>query len=519
MVRELRSRPFLNRTSSHLSVRQPDEKAKTGINATWKPPLLVITGIREEVLCNWSNAQINLPEEKQCLESRDTPVSPRNRKRLEKQTLKPRPLEAAKETIQEATTSLAPFRGNTPTIASTISPSTHAASPASTIHSPPPEVLLATPSTPAWRKDPNLLIESDLPPPFQSKPSPLPTPSTYRDTASYLLATSFAPIPPPHAFIAPLTSHLPSLRSTETLLTLAQNTFQALKAWQDEYLTLDAKTAPHVQPPKKSATGGRVPLDEDAWEAAKEADAASWKRGLNPEVSGRNCTDMTKFAFNEYAVVGRGLRKRKFDAGLLQSLRESESDAVCGKEKRERKPVRRFDIGTNGESARKKRRTHEDNGKSPLKKAKGGVRRIEVLRYRQRTDFLSPTPEESGAGTDDNGYTTTSFQPWRGHTPGRHSHGKRANDPGGYRPASSIFDTSDGANTVKRRQHAKSEKRSESMTAWWAARKKKAAEEKTNGLKVQGRSSAEKDCHVLETKTCGLSAQTVATGLGTKTCV
>jgi len=296
------------------------------------------------------------------------------------------------------------------------------------------------------------------------------------------------------------------------LLALAQNTFDALKVWQDEYLSLDAKTAPYIQPPKKPATGGRVLVDQDAWEAAKEADAALWRKGLNAEASRRDGSHLSMLNFNEHVVDGRGLRKRRFDAGLLDGLKLSESDAGAAKEKRDRKPVKRFDMGSNGESPRK-RRPHDVDGRSPLKKSRGGGRRIEVLRYGHRIDFLQPTPEESGAGTDDDGYNTTPFQPWLGHTPGGRSYGTGStwshrggtnsapngrppslvsNDPGGYRPAyTNTLGTSEGANTAKRRQRAKSDKRSESMTAWWAARKKKAAEEKIKELRAQGVLAAE----------------------------
>jgi hypothetical protein len=41
--------------------------------------------------------------------------------------------------------------------------------------------------------------------------------------------------------IAALTKYPASQRSTETLYLLAANTQKILKAWQDEYLVLDAK--------------------------------------------------------------------------------------------------------------------------------------------------------------------------------------------------------------------------------------------------------------------------------------
>lgn len=84
------------------------------------------------------------------------------------------------------------------------------------------------------------LSDADLPPPFivdYNEPSE----SDCDDAADYLVKTRFKPMADPQAFIAALTKYAPNVRSTDTLYTLALNTQRALRAWQDQYLVLDAK--------------------------------------------------------------------------------------------------------------------------------------------------------------------------------------------------------------------------------------------------------------------------------------
>jgi len=116
-----------------------------------------------------------------------------------------------------------------------------------------PESASQTPresaSTPAESAVPKLLApeddvlsESDLPDPFiQDAPSP--TEAECEDRADYLLQKRFKPMADVQAAIAALTKFPAGQRSTENLYALAENAQYILKAWQDEYLTLDARVS------------------------------------------------------------------------------------------------------------------------------------------------------------------------------------------------------------------------------------------------------------------------------------
>jgi hypothetical protein len=104
-------------------------------------------------------------------------------------------------------------------------------------------------STPAESAVPKLLdpeddvlSESDLPDPFiEDAPSPIE--AECEDRADYLLQTRFKPMIDVQEAIVALTKHPASQRSTETLYALTQNAQFILKAWQDEYLMLDARVS------------------------------------------------------------------------------------------------------------------------------------------------------------------------------------------------------------------------------------------------------------------------------------
>ncbi|KAK3044733.1 hypothetical protein LTS18_000498, partial [Coniosporium uncinatum] len=115
------------------------------------------------------------------------------------------------------------------------------------------------------------LSGSDFPPAFLERP-PTPPLSECEDFPDLLYKQRYAPLPNPQKFIEALTKFPPGKRTTENLYALALNTQQALKLWQDEYLLLDAQTAPHANPPKKPATGGRAPIDSAVYEAMKESE-------------------------------------------------------------------------------------------------------------------------------------------------------------------------------------------------------------------------------------------------------
>jgi hypothetical protein len=104
-------------------------------------------------------------------------------------------------------------------------------------------------STPAERAVPKLLSpdddvlsDSDLPEPWlDDQPSPIE--AECDDRADYLLKSRFKPMTDVGAIIASLTKFAPAQRSTETLYALAQNTQRILRAWQDEFLMLDARVS------------------------------------------------------------------------------------------------------------------------------------------------------------------------------------------------------------------------------------------------------------------------------------
>jgi hypothetical protein len=93
------------------------------------------------------------------------------------------------------------------------------------------------------------LSGSELPPPFLQKP-PTPDEAAFDDPADYIFKKRFAPMPDAETFIKALTKNQPQARKTSVLYELAVNTFRALKEWQDEYINLDTRTAPHSNPPK-----------------------------------------------------------------------------------------------------------------------------------------------------------------------------------------------------------------------------------------------------------------------------
>lgn len=90
----------------------------------------------------------------------------------------------------------------------------------------------------------DVLSESDLPSPFvEDAPSPIK--ADCEDQADYLLQRNFKPMADLHSIIASLTKFPASQRSTATLYALAENAQKILKAWQDEYLMLDARVSCH----------------------------------------------------------------------------------------------------------------------------------------------------------------------------------------------------------------------------------------------------------------------------------
>jgi hypothetical protein len=106
----------------------------------------------------------------------------------------------------------------------------------------------ASPVPPMLDPEDDILSDSDLPKPWIYDYVPPVTEEECEDRADFLLKTQFKPMTDVQDIIASLTKYAPSQRSTENLYRLAENTQRILKAWQDEYLQLDAKvcTAPQT---------------------------------------------------------------------------------------------------------------------------------------------------------------------------------------------------------------------------------------------------------------------------------
>lgn len=186
------------------------------------------------------------------------------------------------------------------------------------------------------------LSEGDLPAPFRSR-SATPQESQFEERAEYLLNLRYEPLTDPQAFIRALTKYPPSLRTTENLYKLAMNTQEALKAWQDQYLLLDQRTAPHGHPPKKPCHGGRVPIDPAVYEDMKEAELYNYAfdakkpTGMQDPFAQRLGRDVAR---------GRELRARRAARGELgeaDAVSEEEGEDGSGPGKRRRKAVQRYD--------------------------------------------------------------------------------------------------------------------------------------------------------------------------------
>ena len=130
-------------------------------------------------------------------------------------------------------------------------------------HLPVPKIALPTrsashtprdlPSTPAESAVPKLLdpeddilSDSDLPEPWIEE-APSPVEADCEDQADYLLQKRYRPLADVQAAIAALTKFPASQRRTENLYALAENTQRILRAWQDEYLMLDARVSDNMK--------------------------------------------------------------------------------------------------------------------------------------------------------------------------------------------------------------------------------------------------------------------------------
>ncbi|KAL0256555.1 hypothetical protein SLS55_008950 [Diplodia seriata] len=358
------------------------------------------------------------------------------------------------------------------------------------------------------------LEDGDLPPPFSTTPG-TPSESEVDDDANRILRRRFNYMTDPGKFIAALTKHLPSERTSDVLYALAENTQAALEAWQDEYLAIDKRVAAHANNgPRKPVNGGRVPVDPIVFDDQKEADIYSYvydsrkPPGTQDPFSQRIGTDY---------VGGRELRHRRARDVTTEDLAPSEEEGG----KRKRRAAQRFD-GTTDTGSRTRKREHAASETpeppGPRKRGKVGsaTKRQSVVPPRIR-EMRGESAMTTSASEDDDTYEGTPEPRGpgkrRGRPPGSKNLAQRKDagikkGPRGAPIQSSIAPgtpaqsnghiqhipapTSTPATTTQaaqtptsagsssttasgRKKGVKSEKRSASMTQWWAERKARQA--------------------------------------------
>ncbi|KAH3912171.1 hypothetical protein HBH56_122660 [Parastagonospora nodorum] len=231
----------------------------------------------------------------------------------------------------------------------------------------------------------DVLSDSDLPEPW-IEGAPVPLEADCEDRADFLLQKRFKPMVDVQEVIASLTKFAVSQRSTESLYALAENTQNILKHWQDQYLMLDARTAPHMHPAKKACNGGRIPIATDVFEAMKEADLYGYNYDpkKNPEAQ-----DPWGQRPGAEKSGGRELRTRR-NRDMLDSAPasedEDEEDGEGRPAKRQRRATRKFDGSDAG------------TGTNTPKKHNGwgGARKKGVSRFSKNA---SETPEPESRPT------------------------------------------------------------------------------------------------------------------------
>ncbi|KAF1954999.1 hypothetical protein CC80DRAFT_536431 [Byssothecium circinans] len=250
--------------------------------------------------------------------------------------------------------------------------------------SPPSETALPTLLLP----EEDMLSDSDLHEPW-IEDQPVPMEAECEDRADFLLKTRYKPLTDVSDIIASLTKYPISQRSTESLYALAENTQTILKAWQDQYLELDAKTAPHAHPPKKPCNGGRIPMDHQQFEGMKEADLYGYN--YDPKKLPEAQDPFAQRPGHEKSG-GRELRQRR-TRDMLDSAAPSEEEEEEGDEsrstKRQRRATRPFESSDQGTGTNTPKKKH--NGW-------GGARKKGVSKYAKPTASATPEPEAQGRG-------------------------------------------------------------------------------------------------------------------------
>ncbi|KAF1916602.1 hypothetical protein BDU57DRAFT_516808 [Ampelomyces quisqualis] len=235
------------------------------------------------------------------------------------------------------------------------------------------------------RPEDDILSDFDLPEPWIDDLPP-PIEAECEDRADYLLQTRFKPMVDVQDVIASLTKFPVSQRSTENLYALAENTQNILRQWQDQYLVLDARTAPHMHPAKKACNGGRIPMAPDVYEVIKEADLYGYTYDPKKPPEAQDPWGQRPGAEKS---GGRELRTRRNRDQLDSALASEEEDYEDNDgrpAKRQRRATRKFDGSDAG------------TGVSTPKKHNGwgGARKKGVSRF---LNNASETPEPESRPT------------------------------------------------------------------------------------------------------------------------
>ncbi|KAK7537397.1 uncharacterized protein J3D65DRAFT_603382 [Phyllosticta citribraziliensis] len=260
------------------------------------------------------------------------------------------------------------------------------------------------------------LDEDDVPPPFASTEAS-PAESDIEDQADFVLKTRFAPMTDAQKFVAALTKHAPTERRTEVLFALAENTQAALKAWQDEYLTIDKRVAVHANNgPRKPVNGGRQPIDPKVFDDQKEADIYSYV--FDPRKPPGTQDPFSQRIGTDY-VGGRELRHRRARDVTADDLAQSEEDVG----KRKRRTAQRFDAAEPA-GTRKREHVESETPESPRPRKKGraanAVKKQGYVpaRIREMREESMMTTSASDDDQDDNYGTPEPKGKRRGRPPG-----------------------------------------------------------------------------------------------------
>lgn len=353
------------------------------------------------------------------------------------------------------------------------------------------------PSLPMLGADQDELASDDLPEPYEMADRSA-TPPAHQDEAHRIYTDEYRTLRQLDAFIRPLTQFDPSQRSTASLYALATNAADALREWQDEYIAIDRLTAPHATIPRKAVTGNRQPLDDILYQDLLEADLYDYT--FDPKRIGHQ--NPLAQTVNRDAS-GRELRHRqqRNRAGADGNIVNRVGASAAGSEdesglRRARKPVIKYDgvesnksrdadgnlipkRGRGGSRGRPRGRGRGGRGGRGRGAASGIDRRVQVMR--EGSVFTSTTLDSSDYAMSREG--SASGERYAANvangnaTPIKwdmHNQLSSAQASGGSTVKHELG--AESLSQTKDMPSAKSQRRSEIMTEWWAKRKQATAE-------------------------------------------